>query len=449
MDPLQRPRGTRDFSPEENDRRRWALARLEETVARFGYREVATPTFEDLELFTRKSGEGVRKQLYEFTDKGGRALTLRPELTAPTMRYYFSELAQRPKPLKLYYFGNCFRYEEPQSGRYREFFQFGVELLGADTPEANAEVVAVAVACLKALGLSGFKLRVGHIGILKGVIGRLIPDVSARTAVYGTIDKKMAGLATTLSTAGVRNQTAIFLEAFAGTTFAAVLQADNWKVRLQDDINGLVKALESDYGDAAMPAIDDVQRAYADLRKMIGSLKPYGLDEFEIDYGVVRGLDYYSGMVFEVHHPELGAESQICGGGAYTLHELFGAKPTGSIGFAIGFDRTLLALEREGHMPALAPSPLKAVVVPVTDDAREEAVRLATQLRRAGVACDVDLMQRNLRKCLDYANALGIPFAVLLGAKEMASGQATVKDLRSGLQETLERAMVAARILAG
>ena len=170
---VQRPRGTRDFTPSEM-RRRMALEQLlESTSQKFGYHRVQTPIFETLDLFTAKSGPGVVSQLYAFQDKSDRALTLRPELTAPVMRMVADEMRNDTKPLRLSYFGQCFRYEESKKGRYREFFQYGVECIGVSGPEAEAEVLSLAIEMLHQSGLNEWEIRIGHVGVLHEILQEL------------------------------------------------------------------------------------------------------------------------------------------------------------------------------------------------------------------------------------------------------------------------------------
>ncbi|HDS59631.1 MAG TPA: histidine--tRNA ligase, partial [Thermoplasmatales archaeon] len=170
MASIGKPRGTRDFTPEEMERRRRVETALREVFRRYGYREVATPTMEHLELFTLKSGEAIVEETYAFTDKSGRELALRPELTAPVMRFYVEQMQMEPKPLKLLYFGNCFRYDRPQAGRYREFWQMGCELIGTRTPEALAELIALAYHALRGAGLEDILLRVGDLAPLRALL---------------------------------------------------------------------------------------------------------------------------------------------------------------------------------------------------------------------------------------------------------------------------------------
>ncbi|HDM36330.1 MAG TPA: histidine--tRNA ligase family protein, partial [Candidatus Syntrophoarchaeum butanivorans] len=184
---ISRPRGTRDFLPDEMRRRRDLEKRMRAVFERWGYEEVATPTFEHLELFTLKSGDAIIEELYEFADKGGRGLALRPELTAPVIRMYINEMKNAPMPLKLYYFGNCFRYERPQRGRFREFWQFGCELIGTDTPEAEAEVIALASTIMDEVGVKQ-ELHIGDLAIVRDLLGDLSQE--EQSMIMRLMDKK-------------------------------------------------------------------------------------------------------------------------------------------------------------------------------------------------------------------------------------------------------------------
>jgi len=184
---VQRPRGTRDFLPEEMIKRRFIENRLRDVAVRWGYGEIKTPTFENIELFTLKSGEGILGEIYNFKDKGDREIALRPELTAPVIRMYVEELQRSAKPLKFYYFDNCFRYERPQKGRFREFFQFGVEIIGSARPESEAEVIAMAAEMLKSAGVKG-DLHVGNLGIVRTLLKDL--EVEHQSKIMRFVDKK-------------------------------------------------------------------------------------------------------------------------------------------------------------------------------------------------------------------------------------------------------------------
>ena len=404
---IQRPRGTRDFGPAEMAKRRKIELAMREVCHRFGFGEVVTPTFEHSELFTLRSGQGIIDEMYVFKDKGDREMALRPEITASVIRFYVTDMSSAPKPLKLYYVGNCFRYENPQSGRYREFFQLGAELVGTKTPETDAEVIALAVNCIRNAGLENFVVRVGHIGILKSLVKEQIKDEKMAAEVLRMIDK---------------GDWDALGEMFDAKTLSRQLFD---KITSIADIKGGLEELNN---------LEDSEST-RHLKEIFEVLKLYGLDDVQVDLGIVRGLDYYSGMVFEIDAPKLGAEKQILGGGSYTLSELFGGEPVFSTGFAIGIDRVVLAAEAERAIET-APS-LDAYIVPASDDMRKYAFGIVARLRSQGLKADVDLMRRSLSKNLKYAASTGARFAVIIGKEEMAKRSVIVRDMRSGEQRTV------------
>jgi histidyl-tRNA synthetase len=401
---IQRPRGTRDFSPAEMAKRRKVEQAMRDACARFGFGEVVTPTFEHSELFTLRSGQGIVEEMYVFKDKGDREMALRPEITASVIRFYVSDLSTMPKPLKLYYVGNCFRYENPQSGRYREFWQIGAELIGTKTPETDAEVIALAVSCLRSAGLENFNVRIGHIGILKSLVREQIEDASVAAEVLRMLDKED-------------------FDAMGDMFDAKALPRQLFdKITSIADIKGSIEELNN---------LEDTE-ATKHLREVFNVLKLYGLEDCQLDLGIVRGLDYYTGMVFEIDAPNLGAEKQVLGGGSYTLSELFGGEPVFSTGFAIGIDRVVLAAEAENAVQV--PPALDAYVVPAKDDMRKYAFGIVARLRSQGLRADVDLMRRTMSKNLKYASSIGARYAVILGKEEMAKRSVILRDMKSGEQ---------------
>ncbi|MDD2625987.1 MAG: histidine--tRNA ligase [Methanomethylophilus sp.] len=414
---IQCPRGTRDFLPDELEKRRSYEAVLRGVAERFGFREIETPIFENAELFILRSGPGVMKELYAFKDKGDRDLALRPEMTAPVVRAFVDGMSNDPKPIKLFYFGQCFRYERPQSGRYREFFQFGAEIIGSATPETDAEAIAMAASMIKALGLKDYKLRIGHIGVLRQRIKNIGVPTDRTAEILQKLDKKLYDEARPLlKDMGVKDEDADELFALTETV-------------------GGTEVLDKVPGEAG---------DY--LKKVVAYLAAMGVTDVEIDLGVVRGLDYYTGMVFEVEAPALGAEKQICGGGSYTLSELFGGEKVFSTGFAIGFDRILLAMEKEGIV--YTPKNPDVYVVAAADSVRPDSFRIASQLREAGMIADVDIMGRKLGKALRYAAAIRARWAVIIGPEEIARGKVVLRNMDSGAQDEVVLADLAASIRA-
>jgi histidyl-tRNA synthetase len=407
-----RPRGTRDFLPDEVEKRRYVEEVMRRTFERFGYREIQTPVFEKLELITAKSGEDIRERLYHFKDKSGRDLALRPELTAPVMRLYVNELQVKPKPLKLYYFGNCFRYERPQAGRYREFWQAGVELIGTGYPEADAEVIALAVEALKNLGLKEFETHVGHIGILRKILEENGIGEVDQNIVMGVIDKgEEEALVTLLETLGLSKESkGLILDILKLVGGEEVMQ------KARKMLKGKTEALEE------LRKLEDV----------LEILKSFKVD-CKINLGIARGLDYYTGVVFEIYSEKLGAQKQICGGGSYTLAEVFGGEPVPTSGFSYGFDRVLLALKAE-KVPLGERKKTEYLIVPTSHELLPKAIEISRRLRK-GSPCEIDLMRRRLGKALAYADSKGIPFVIIVGDEELKRGKVVLKDMKTGEQE--------------
>jgi histidyl-tRNA synthetase len=397
---VNKPRGTRDFLPADTARRRYVESIMRDVARNWGYSEIITPTFEHLDLFTLKSGEGIVGELYNFTDKGGREMTLRPELTAPVMRLYVNELQSFPKPLKLFYFENCFRYERPQKGRFREFWQFGVELIGSGKPDSDAEVIALADSMLKAVGVKG-DLKIGNLAVIRTLLSGLEPEIVS--TVMRLVDKKeYAGLEGLLEEIGAEEQ-------------------------LKSDLFHLIK-LEGRY---ILPDVKEIVGNLPELvsfEKTLKLLDAYGVD-YTLDFGIARGLDYYTGMVFEVYAEGLGAQKQVCGGGSYQLIKLFGGGDVPSTGFGIGFDRIM-------EICPLTPPAPKTLVMISKPSVHLEAINFANELRKY-VPVHIDLMERNFKAQLSYANTINADYVVIVGEKELEAGKLTLRDMVSGEQELL------------
>lgn len=391
---IQRPRGTRDFLPEEMFRRRMAELRLREIAERWGYSEISTPTFEHLELFTMKSGEGIVGELYAFKDKSGRELTLRPEMTAPVTRVFLNELKSAPRPMRFYYFANCFRYERPQKGRFREFWQFGVELIGSDGAHANAEVIALASEMLRSLGIRG-DLRINDLSLLRKRLRKLSGEEQNRA--LRLIDKK---------------------------SFEELREFLRGKMSVED-IENLIE-LVSFRG--SPEDAEEFGELSGILKELCRILDLYGV-EYSVDFGIARGLDYYTGIVFEIYAEGLGAQNQICGGGSYDLASVFSSLSVPSTGFAIGFDRVM-------EITSISEKPRKPVVLVSTPGLRDEAIRVALKLR-GDIPVVTDVMNRSISAQMKYADAIGAKFALILGEREIEEGKILVRDLESGEQEEI------------
>jgi histidyl-tRNA synthetase len=444
---VQRPRGTRDFLPEETEKRGRAKKAMQDVLVRWGYQEVATPTFEHLELFTIKSGASVVEEIYSFTDKGGRALALRPELTAPVMRMYVSEMQNSPKPKRLWYFGNCFRYERPQRGRFREFWQMGAELIGGAKPDSEAEAIALAGQMLKSVGVSG-DIHVGYLGLIRTLLSKI--EAQHRPSVMRMIDKKE------------RTALAALLEEIGQSHLGLLELIDLKGQHALDKATEIVRELERKPEEASTPSAVPtgetaaggaaVGRSSARQGRAVGAqlrldefqetvdiLNAYGV-RFTIDFEIVRGLEYYSGTVFEIYAEGLGAQRQICGGGTYELASLFGGKETSSTGFGLGFDRIMEIVQMEG-------SRTSPVFLAFTPDVKLQATKIAGILRKS-VPLVMDVMSRSLGAQLKAAAGAGAQFVVIVGKDELDAGRLTLRDMVGGGQESLPLAEIEARLKA-
>ena len=410
---FQIPRGTRDFTAEEMQKRKSIEVKMRKTFESYSYKEIQTPVFENLELFTAKSGQTIIDEIYAFTDKGDRKLALRPELTAPVIRFYIEKLQMQPKPLKLYYFGNCYRYDRPQKGRYREFKQAGCEIIGVNTPESIAELIAMAYNIIKNSGLKNTVLRIGNLNLLSFIFKRLNIAKEKQEYITPLIDKSL------------------FDDLYEALTDYKISPKDvsDFIDFLQTDDIEKIKNYIKEYKESS----DEIQN----FEKTINFLKnSFKVTNFKIDMSIVRGLDYYSGIVFEIEAPVLGAEKQLCGGGEYQLIPLFGGRETPTAGFAIGFDRTILALEQEKH--EFPKYKTDAYIIPYNKDMIEKSIKIAEELRKQGLIVDIDLMRRGISKALKYANSINTKKTIIVAPDEIKEDAVTVKDMKTGEQQKIK-----------
>ncbi|MCC7368727.1 MAG: histidine--tRNA ligase [Chloroflexi bacterium] len=403
----QSPRGTQDILPEDAVVWRHVERRAEATARRFGYGEIRTPTFEETGLFLRGVGEGtdiVDKEIYNFKDKGGTDIALRPEGTASIVRAYLQHgMASRPQPVKLFALITAFRYDRPQAGRYREFRQFDIEAIGDDDPLVDAEVITVLWRFLEDLGLRDLTIQLNSIGD-----PACRPQyIKALVAYYQPHEAELCG------DCKRRLQTA--------------------PLRLLDCKKPVCQPL----AEAAPRTIDFLcapcEAHFAALRAY---LEATGLP-YELTPRLVRGLDYYTRTVFEVVPPRVGSQSTIGGGGRYDgLAEIIGGKPTPGVGFAAGMDRIILNMREQG---VILPSPETPDIyfAPLGSDAKVVAARLAEDVRRDGLSAVVGTGDRSMKARMRQASSSGARVAIILGDDELRQEQATVKNLAGGEQQTV------------
>jgi len=403
---FQAPRGTSDHLPEEQKYWRFIESKAVEVAARFGFGRIDTPAFEDSNLFIRSVGEGtdiVEKEMYTFDDRGGDSITLRPEGTAPVCRAYLEHgMHNLPQPVRLYYFCPVFRYERPQAGRFRQHHQFGVEELGDGDPSVDAEVIEVAWDLMTSLGLTDINLLINSVG-----------DPQCRPAYVEKLREYYSGHKEKLCT-------------------DCKERLDRNPLRLLDCKVERDHVLGNDAPKSADNLCGDCSEHWNKLLKYLDAMRlPY-----QIDHRMVRGLDYYTRTVFEVQPVDGGGQSTICGGGRYDgLITALGGRDTPGSGFATGLERLTLNLKRSEVSVPEEPKP-RYLVANVGDDARIAALELSVRLRRAGVGVILGSGTRGLRGQMRQANALEIPFALILGDDEIEKGEVMVRDMESSAQES-------------
>jgi histidyl-tRNA synthetase len=414
----QAPRGTRDLLPEESARWERAEAMARGVLERYGYGEIRTPLFEDFELFARTSGESsevVQKEMYRFTDLGERELALRPEFTAGVMRAYLEHgLGGRARVHRLWSMGSVFRYGRPQKGRYRQFSQINCELVGSAAPGADVEMITLFVDLYEAWGFKNLSVKVNSVG-----------QPASRQAYGEQIRKLLAPQGARLSEDSKRR-----------------LEQNPLRV-LDSKDKGDIAVLEelSERLPKMLDVLDAADREH--WEQVLAGLTAAGI-RFEIDHGLVRGLDYYTRTAFEVHDASLGAQSALGGGGRYDgLIEQLGGPPTPGVGFAIGLDRTLLMMEERG----LQVPEQETVCVVSMDATRAGATALVRELRQR-FRVEADVESRGFGAQMKAAGKSGARFLVIAGEEEWARGEVVLKDSKSGEQKSVRRDMLAGEIAA-
>lgn len=397
---FQAPKGVSEYFPPRSNLFEFVLQTLTAPALAAGYEPIELPVFEDTELFTRGVGEStdvVSKEMYTFEDRGGRSITLRPEGTAGVMRAVIEHNLDRGQlPVKLYYKGPFFRAERPQAGRYRQFYQFGIEAIGINDPQLDAEVIAIAYEGYKKLGLQDFVLHITSLG-----------DAESRKEHRSALNSYIQDLDLDdeTRTRAAKNPLRLF---------------DDKRSEIQAKMKGAPLLLDF-LNDASQENFSSVQRALSSI----------GVP-FEINPRMVRGLDYYTGTTFEFVHSGLGAQSGIGGGGRYDgLMETLGGQNLSGIGFGLGIDRIILAMEAEGISTSLSRY-TDLFVVSLGDKAREESFVLVSQLRKKGFVVEQSFGDRALKGAMKAADKSGARFAIVIGDAELSSGSAELKNMATG-----------------
>lgn len=405
MPTFQTVRGMRDLLGEEAQAFTGIISKARQTAQLYGYREAITPVVESFELLSAKSGEEIRQRMFIFKDLGERQVALRPEFTASIARLATTALKNEPKPLRLFSVGSVYRYDEPQKGRYREFYQSNFELMGSSRPEADAEIILLTNTLLNSLGLRGYAFKIGNIGVLRGILSQEGVDEKIQNAILQRMDKKEYEEAFKLApTEKCRCMLEGLLELKGGDCFVTVQ-------KIKDYVAGY---------EAARASADNL----GDIVKLVVES---GCPVAEVEPAFARGLEYYTGMIFEVYIPEL--DIALGGGGRYDrLIELFGGEPTPAVGCAHGIDRIALALQTQKAVVE-AERGKRILVLAVNDALKVDALKVAQQLRQSGVAVEFEVMGRKMGKALEDADKRKVDYAVIVGERELKEGCVMLRNL--------------------
>lgn len=401
------PRGIRDILPGETEKWRYIENIAYGLARKYNYKEIIIPMFEHTELFSRGIGEStdiVMKEMYTFEDKAGRSLTLRPEATASIVRAYIEHhLEGKPQPQKFYFFGPMFRYERPQAGRYRQFWQIDYEALGSSDPLLDVEVIALAWDLMFSLGIKELEVQINSIGCLKC-------KEPYKSALREFLSDKLD------------------------------LLCEDCRRRYETNVLRILDCKKEGCRGVIENAPKIIDYLCADCKSHFEEVKE-GLDLLSLPYVLnpylVRGLDYYTRTTFEIVSNKLGAQNALCGGGRYDLlaFEVNGSMVPG-VGFAAGVERMVMVLDEEGAFPALDRG-VDLFIVSVGDEAKKHAFKLLYLLRREGVSADIDYMGKSLKAQMRLANQRKARKVLILGEDELSSGKARIKDMESGKQEDI------------
>ena len=423
MTRFQPPRGTTDFLPEEMSRRQYMLDVIRRVFESFGFEPLDTPAFESWELLSKKGGggEAIKDEIYYFRDKSDRELGLRFDLTVPLARV----VANNPnllKPFKRYQAGKVWRYDRPQAGRMREFVQMDADIVGSDKMDADAECIAAAAEALRRLGFRDFEVRLNARKVLNGLVEFAdIPEKKA-PAVFRILDKlekkPKNEILADLRKAGI-----------GASKVSKLMKAIGKRGKPPKILQTMKKMLDG---------ITKAEDGLRELEQIAALAKPYGFEEnLVIDFSLVRGLDYYTGPIFEITVKAGKNVGSVAGGGRYDrLISLYEGSDTPATGISLGIERLFEIMKSEKMFDSKKQRE-RVFVVSVNEDVKMKAVEIVQQLRAAGIAAESELTGRDIRKQMDYANRKGFAFTVIVGPREVSSGRYKLKDMKTGKESSL------------
>jgi histidyl-tRNA synthetase len=420
----------RDLLPKDAEMMRHVEQVSREISKLYGYEEIITPVLESYELLAAKTSEEIRERMYTFNDLGERKVALRPEFTASVARLVVNKLKNEPKPMRLFSVGSLYRYDEPQYGRFREFWQANYELFGSDRPEADAEILILTNNIIKKLGLKNYRFKIGHTGILRGILTTEGLDDSQQNSVRQLLDKKLWAEALDVAREADISQNGLdVLDRLLETKGEDALQ-----------VLSQIRECVKDY-DAALDAVDNLWRILELIRDSGTQL------EVVVEAGFARGLEYYTGMIFESYIP--GLDIALGGGGRYDkLIELFGGEPIPAVGVAQGIDRIVLALTKQ-KVAQQTSKKNSVTVISVKDECMAKALEISAMLRNRGLPVEIAVMGRSIRGALSDANRRSVAYAVIVGPKELEEEKVVLREMEKGTQRTVPISGLTEAILSG
>jgi len=422
---FQTPRGTRDFLPEEMIRLEYVIYTFKRIFEKYGFDNFETPAFENFDLLAAKGGGGdeIKDQIYYFKDKSDRELGLRFYLTVPLARVIANN-PQLSKPFKRYCIGRVWRYEEIRKDRFREFWQCDIDTVGSESMQADAEILAVLVESLEALGFKKFCIKLNNRKILSALIDLVNAPEKRKFEIFRAIDK---------------------LDKFGKDIVKDELKKIGLKPKQTSELLKLITTEGSPEkiiknGESILQSAIGSE-GLRELKEIVELSKSYGFsDKIVIDFSLARGLDYYTGPIFEVIDTSGKNIGSLAGGGRYDdLIELFGGRPTPATGISFGIER-IIEVMKEEKVLALPKTKVKVFVANVSEDVKKDAIKMAKEFRDRGIPCQVDLMNRSLKNQLEFADSLGIPFSVIIGPEEVKKKVVKFRDMKKRKEVTLKLA---------
>ncbi len=422
MPRFQPVRGMNDYLPDDAQKLRYIEQRTREIAQLYGYQEVITPLVESYELLAAKAGEDIRHRMYTFKDMAGRKIALRAEFTPSIARLVATRMRTMPKPLKLYSVGSLYRYDEPQFGRTREFWQANYEIMGTNNPEADAEIITLTSHLLDTIGLRHHYLKIGHVGILRGILTQENIPETQQNQIMQLLDKKQWNQALTTT------QNLNASEKCLQTLKTLIKTRGKNTTKITREISRIVKNYET------------AVKATQNLQQIIELAKHSNItSEIFIEAGFARGLEYYTGMILEPYTPELERTGLALGGGGRydKLIQLFGGEPTPAVGVAPGLTRITLAMEKQ-QSPSKPPHTKRVAIIPLKREMLLQAHTIASTLRQAGIPTEIELMRHTASKALSDADRKGVHFSLIIGSDEAAEGKVTLRNMKKRQQKKIK-----------